>query len=140
MVNTGNSDIIEHTGIVQECDKKSVVVKILSLSPCSGCHAEGACTMSGMEEKKVVVQGSWNVTPGDNVTVLMKKSTGYAAVLLGYVLPLILLVSVLIIMTGSSVSELVAGLLSIAVLVPYYFIIWLIRKRINNKFTFTLKV
>ncbi len=140
MTERGNSGIIEHTGIVQECDNKSVVIKIQSLSPCSGCHAEGVCSMSGMEEKKVIVPGSWNVSPGDNVTVLMKKSTGYTAVLLGYVLPLVLLVSALIILTGMPVSELTAGLFSISVLIPYYFIIWLIRKRLTNKFTFSLKV
>jgi sigma-E factor negative regulatory protein RseC len=140
MSDKDNFGIIEHEGIVEECDNISAVIKIISLSPCSGCHAEGACTLSGIEEKRVVVPGSWNVNPGDNVTIIMKKSTGYAAVLLSYILPLLLLVSTLIILTGTGFSELASGLLSIAVLIPYYLIIWLIRDRITNKFTFSLKI
>ena len=42
--------------------------------------------------KIVEVQGSYNVSPGDNVTILMKKSIGYKALFLGYILPFILLV------------------------------------------------
>jgi hypothetical protein len=39
----------------------------------------------------------------------------------------------------SSVPEAAAGLGSIASLIPYYFMLWFFRKRINNKFTFTIK-
>jgi sigma-E factor negative regulatory protein RseC len=135
-----NSGTIEHEGIVQKSDNESVIIKILSVSSCAGCHAEGLCTLSGVGEKTVVVPGTYNVAPGDTVTVLMKKSTGYSAVLLSYLFPLILMISALIVLIESSVSELVAGLVSIGVLVPYYFILWLLRKRISNNFTFKLKV
>jgi sigma-E factor negative regulatory protein RseC len=140
MPGSDNIGIIEHEGIVQESDNGSVIIKISSVSSCSGCHAEGSCSLAGMEEKRVVIPGSYNVAPGDTVTVLMKKSTGYTAVLLSYVFPLILMVSVLVVLIESSVSELTAGLASIGVLLPYYFILWLLRKRISNNFTFTLKV
>lgn len=133
------SNIIGHDGIVQKFDSNSVTVKILSECACSGCHAEGACSLSGREEKIVEVSGVYNVSPGDNVTVLMEQSTGYAAVILGYVLPVILVISVLIILASLSDSELTAGIGSIAILIPYYFIIWLFRKRISKKFTFTIK-
>jgi sigma-E factor negative regulatory protein RseC len=130
---------IEHDGIVQKSDNKSVTVRISSASACSGCHAEGSCTLSGIEEKIIEVSGSYNVDPGDNVTVLMKQSMGYAALLLGYVFPMILVVALLIILVSSSVPELTAGLGSIAALVPYYLVLWFFRKRISKKFTFTIK-
>jgi Positive regulator of sigma E activity len=133
------SNTIGHDGIVQKSDNNSVTVKILSESACSGCHAEGVCSLSGKEEKIVVVSGVYNVSPGDNVTVLMEQSTGYAAVILGYVLPVILVISVLIILASLSDSELTAGIGSIAMLIPYYFILWLFRRRISKKFTFTIK-
>lgn len=130
---------IEHEGIVKSSDNKSVTVSIISSSACSGCHAEGMCSLSGKEEKIVEVPGIYSVSPGENVKVLMKQSSGFAAVLLGYVLPLVMVLAVLIILVSASVPELTAGIGSVAVLVPYYLILYLFRNRMNKKFTFTLK-
>jgi positive regulator of sigma E activity len=135
-----NSGNIEHDGIVKSSDKKSVTVTIFATSACSGCHAEGICSLSGREEKTVEIPGIYDVLPGDNVTILMKQSTGYSAVFLGYVLPLILVVALLIILASLSVSELAAGIGALSLLIPYYLTLYFFRNRINKKFTFTLKV
>jgi sigma-E factor negative regulatory protein RseC len=96
--------------------------------------------MAGKEEKIIEVTGRYDVRPGDRVTILMKQSMGYAALLLGYLLPLISVVTVLIILVAMEVPELPAGLLSLGILIPYYIILFFFRKRVNEKFTFTLKV
>jgi len=130
---------IEHEGIVKSSDNKSVTVSIISSSACSGCHAEGICSLSGKVEKIVEIPGIYSVAPGENVKILMKQSTGFTAVLFGYVMPLVLVLAALIILVSASVPELIAGVGSVAVLVPYYIILYLFRNRINKKFTFTLK-
>jgi sigma-E factor negative regulatory protein RseC len=139
MSSSDNSGTINHEGIVQKSDDKSVIVSISAASACSGCHAEGSCTLSGKEEKIIEVTGSYNVKPGDTVTIVMKQSMGFAALFLGYVLPLISVVAFLIIFISLNFTELVAGLASLAILIPYYIILFFFRKRINKKFTFTLK-
>ena len=140
MHNTGNSAIIDHEGIVRKVENNSVIVSIKSSSSCSGCHAEGSCNMSNHEEKVIDISGRYNVKPGDSVTVLMKQSMGYTALFLGYILPVILVLATLIIMISMDAGELAAGLISISILIPYYLILFLLKKRINEKFTFTLKV
>jgi len=139
MNKTGNSGIIEHVGIVQKSDKSSVTVKITSVSACSGCHAEGSCTLVGKKEKIIDISGIYNVVPGEAVIVLMKNSMGYAAVLLGYVIPVIFVVAIALILGSLSASELITGLGSLAVLVPYFLILWFFRKRVNTNFKFTIK-
>jgi sigma-E factor negative regulatory protein RseC len=129
---------IEHEGIVKSSDNKSVTVSIISSSACSGCHAEGICSLSGQEEKMVEIPGLYSVAPGDSVKVLMKQSSGFTAVLFGYVMPLVLVLTILIILVSASVPELPAGIVSVAVLFPYYLILYLLRNRINKRFTFTL--
>ncbi len=136
---SGNTGSIEHEGIVRSSDEESVTVSIISSSSCSGCHAEGICSLSGRKEKIVEIPGIYKVTPGESVRVLMEQSSGYTAVFLGYVLPLILVVAMLIILALLSVPELTAGIGSMAVLVPYYLFLYYFRKRINRKFTFTIK-
>jgi len=65
---------------------------------------------------------------------------GYIALFLGYIFPGIAVITVLITMISLKISELYAGLTSLAILVPYYIILYFIRERINKKFTFKLKV
>ena len=83
----GKTECIEHDGIVQDSGNGSVTVRISSASACSGCHAEGSCTMSGKEEKIIDVTGSYNVSPGDKVTVLLQQSAGFTALLHGLYYP-----------------------------------------------------
>ena len=139
MTKSANLGTIEHAGIVQKSDNKSVTVIISSESACSGCHAEGFCSLSGKEDKIIDIPGRYNVEPGQNVIVLMKKSMGYSAVMLGYVVPFMLVITMVIILGSMSLPELITGLGSIAVLVPYYLLLWLFRKRINKNFRFTIK-
>jgi positive regulator of sigma E activity len=140
MKNSDNSGTINHEGIVQKTGDKSVIVSISSASACSGCHAENSCTLSGKEEKMIEVPGSYGVKPGDKVTILMKQSMGFAALFFGYLLPLFSVLFMLILLISLQVPELAAGLISLAMLIPLYTILYFFRNRINEKFTFTLKV
>lgn len=139
MTMSGRFGNIEHEGVVQKSDNSSVTVRILSVTACSGCHAEGSCGMSGVKEKIVEVQGSYNVTPGDNVTVMMKRSMGYTALFLGYIIPLILLILALSILISLSLPEAAAGLGALCIPGIYYLILYFLRDRIGNKFFFTIK-
>jgi sigma-E factor negative regulatory protein RseC len=76
---------------------------------------------------------------GDHVEVLMEKSMGTKAVLLGYFFPFVLLLSTLIIALNIIDHEGFAGLISIAVLVPYYAILYLSRDKLKNKFRFRIR-
>lgn len=131
--------IIQHDGTVESIGINEVVVRITAVSACSGCHAEGACSIAGKEEKKLTIPGSYNLSPGDRVSVQMQQAMGYKAVILGYLIPFIILIASLIILIAASVDELAAGLISVSVLLPYYFIIYLLRNRINKSFTFKIK-
>jgi sigma-E factor negative regulatory protein RseC len=133
------NETIQHDGIVQKADSKSVYVKITSLHACSGCHAEGSCALTGKEEKIIEVQGNYGVNTGDIVTVMMAQSMGYAAVTLGYFIPFLIVILTLIILISFSVTELSAGLISLSVLAPYYTLMYIFRNKIDKKFTFTIK-
>ncbi|MCU0454734.1 MAG: SoxR reducing system RseC family protein [Bacteroidales bacterium] len=132
-------ETIEHDGIIQSSGSDHVTVRITSASACSGCQGEGSCSLSGKKEKLVDIAGSYQVNPGDRVKVLMKQSDGYAALLLGYVIPLILVVTSLVVLISLDVPELPAGLFSLAILAPWYGILRLLRHRIEKKINFSIK-
>jgi positive regulator of sigma E activity len=136
----GNTlETIQHDGIVQKVGNDSVVVAISASSACAGCHAEGLCNMTGKEEKIIDVHGKYNVVPGDTVTVLMQQSMGYKAIALSYLIPVLVVIFSLVVLVSLDIPELTAGLISIGVLLPYFLVLFLLRRRINRIFTFTLK-
>lgn len=140
MNTTGSRGTIDHEGIVQRNSGKSVTVSIMANSACSGCHTESSCMLSKSENKIIEVTGSYNFHPGDQVTILMEPSTGFAAIFYGYVLPVISVIVILILMISAGLPEVFSGLISLGILLPYYLILFLFRKRLNEKFTFKLKV
>ncbi|MBI9038681.1 MAG: SoxR reducing system RseC family protein [Bacteroidales bacterium] len=138
---TGTFDDIHHSGIISEIKKEKILVSIISHSACSSCKVKGMCNVSEMKEKIVEVnhQPGINYKIGEEVNVLMKKSLGSQAVFLAYVLPFLIMFIVLIILINLTGNEGFSGLISIAILVPYFYIIYLLRDRFKKKFVFIIQ-
>ena len=132
-------EVIQHDGIVKKVDTNTITVTLLTSCACSGCHAEALCNLSGKEYKSIEIKGNFNFSTGDRVTVLMKQSMGYRAVIIGYLIPLFLVVSGLSVMISLGIKELIAGLGSLAILIPYFMVLHLFRERINRSFTFSIR-
>lgn len=132
-------DFIEHDGKVIERTDNYVKVMIINASACASCHAKGACTMSDKKEKIIDIYGNYNVSAGDNVVVEMRKELGFPALMIGYVIPLIIVVLSLITMIALSVPEALSGLISLLLLIPYYIILHFCKSQIDKRFTFTIK-
>ncbi len=136
-----NNIMIEHQGVITNIADHKVSVMILQQSACSSCHAKGACMAADSKEKLVDIAdytGKYKVN--DLVTVVGQKSMGYKAVLWAFVVPIIILVSILVISISAwNFGEIEAALVSIASLVPYYAVLFLLRDKMANSFKFTIK-
>jgi len=135
------SGSIIHPGIIESIHGDKVSVRILAQSACSSCHAKGACTIADIEEKIIEADLDQSVSwkPGDHVMVRMEESLGQKAVLMGYGLPLVVLVGSIILFLSLLNHEGLAALLSILMLVPYYLILYLFRKRLQKEFRFRIE-
>lgn len=133
--------MIEHQGVITDIAGHKVSVTILQQSACSSCHARGACTAADSKEKMVDIAdytGKYKVN--DLVTVVGQKSMGYRAVLWAFVIPIIILVSILVVSVNAwGLGEIDAALAAIISLVPYYAILYLLRNRMAGSFKFTIK-
>lgn len=129
---------ISHDGVIASLSEDRVTVKITSYAACASCHAKGACNMAGGEEEKLlhipVSDPDFHI--GEKVRVFLARSLGFRALFLGYVLPFLLVLTVLLVMTAAGSKELVAGLASLAVLLPYYAGLKLMRGRVDRQFSF----
>jgi sigma-E factor negative regulatory protein RseC len=134
------SQAIEHKGFIERINGNAVYVKILSQPACEMCHARGACPASDMQHKEVEVRNTRDhFRVGEVVDVVMSSSQAYSALLIAYILPFLFVFIILLSTTISGISELRAGLISLAVLPLYYLIIFLFRNKIRKKFTFSIR-
>ena len=135
----GESDVIHHSGRIVDFTPEKISVEIISEAACASCHAAQFCGMSESKKKIIEVPAQLGFEPGEEVWVIMKRSMGTKAVTVGYVFPLIALVLVLLACLLAGLPELVAGITSIMAVGMYYFMIWLMRDKLRDTYTFYIK-
>ena len=134
------SEWIEHEGVVVSFSKDMAQVQLEQTSACAGCHAKGACGAS--EKRDHVVEALTNgshFTVGERVMVYGAKSIGFWSVVWAFAVPSALILFTLILSTLSGLSEVYGGLLGLAILIPYYIVIFLMRNRLKYKLRFYVR-
>lgn len=135
------AETIIHPGIIDRIAEGKVFVKILSASACSSCHAKSICSISEVEEKVIEAEHdpAGNYQPGEQVMVKMEESLGHKAVIMGYVLPLVVLLVSILVFLSLFHHEGLAALLSMLMLIPYYLVLYLFRNKLQKVFRFRIE-
>ncbi|MEE4116288.1 MAG: SoxR reducing system RseC family protein [Marinilabiliaceae bacterium] len=133
------TNTIEHSGIVQTIGDKYINVLIVSHPACAGCAASNICDVSGKNEKIIKAKRIDGVLVGEEVSVVMSQEQGFRALFIGYILPFIIVLVLLIFLTSLKLHEALAGLIALGSLIPYYLYIYLSREEIGKKFSFSIK-
>ncbi|WP_291528957.1 SoxR reducing system RseC family protein [Bacteroides sp. UBA939] len=135
------ADIIKHQGIVESINGSHITVRIVQSSACSTCSAKGHCSSADTKEKliDIVTVDASSYQPGDRVIVFGELSMGMMAVLWAFVVPFCILIISLFIFMAIWNDELSSALCSLALLIPYYYILWLNKTRMGKKFSFSIK-
>lgn len=134
-------DLLTQKGNIHKIDSRNYYISISAQSACSSCHSQGVCNVTEIKEKiiEVPLKPGENFKEGDVVEVLMKKSLGTKAVIIGYIIPFILLLISLLAALKIFDNDGIAGLISISVLVLYYLILYFMKDKINKTFTFSIR-
>ena len=131
---------VSHKGTIVEISDGNIKVEIINKSMCAACHAKGFCSAGDTKDKIIDVQ-YWNngeFDLGDEVEVTMKRSMGFKAVWISYVIPLAILMIFLLTLQGLGFGELHAGLAAAVAVCVYYLVVYLFRDKIADKFVFTI--
>ena len=133
---------ISHSGVVESISEGCVQVRILQTSACAACKVAGHCHASESKEKIVDVLNVGDTSRlkvGDSVVVSASRDVANRALLLGFGVPFLILVSVLIIMLQLVSDEGLAALAALSALLPYYGLLYLMRDRIQQKMAFSFE-
>jgi len=130
---------VSHTGIVNEINPKGIKVGIIVKSGCVSCQIKSACSMSEQKEKILDIEcNPFNFNVGQEVIVSLKATQGINALLLGYFLPFLVLMTTMFIASALTKNEGIVGIVSIGSIIPYYFVLYLFRYKIKKKFTYVV--
>lgn len=132
--------LIEHNGIIKNIQNKHIQVLILQQSACGECHAKSVCSVSDKTEKIIDVDYfNSDFKIGDKVTLFVSQSIGLNAVTFAFIIPFVLILTTLLVLKLLILNEVYAGLLSVSILIPYYFILSLFKNKLNSKLKFNIK-
>ena len=135
------SNKIKHSGVVENIVGDSVSVRIVQTSACAACKVASHCNAAESKEKLVDVRcaNSAAYKKGQQVVVTASTEVAARALLLGFGLPFVVLVSVLFIVLQVSGNEALAALSGLAALLPYYVALYLFRNRIREQLSFAIE-
>ena len=131
---------VSHTGIVEGIADGCVSVRILQTSACAACKVAGHCNAAEAKEKMVDVwcADAARYTVGQQVTVAASMAVARKALVLGFVMPFLLVVAVLVAVLYLTKNEGTAAMAALGSLIPYYLLLWLYRDRIQRDITFQI--
>ncbi len=132
---------IEHPGVVEDIRNKNVLVRINSRTACGDCKSKSYCGLQDVKDKIIEIEThkTGNYKIGQNVIVTLKQSLGYKAILIGYLVPLVILLFALITMLAVTGDEPLSALVAVLLMVPYYAMVYVKRHKLRRTFNFHIK-
>jgi len=131
------SNYIKHSGIIESIEGTHVRVRITQSSSCTSCKVASHCNASESKEKIIdVYDGTHEFTIGQAVIVNTSVNSAKLALTIGFIVPLLLLITIILSLKFLGIDDGIAAIGAIAYLVPYYIIIYIGRKKIDKRISF----
>ena len=144
--------MIKHDGIVIAVNSDgTVLVRIVQTSACAACKAKAMCASAESKEKEILAlflgeeakrqEGErQDIKLGDEVVVMVQQKMGWKAILLAYMLPFIVMMTVVAIGNGLlGIREEVIGTAALCAMGVYYIVLGFFKDKIQKDFSFTAR-
>lgn len=139
--------MIKHDGIVIAVNGDGTVrVRIVQTSACAACKAKAMCASAESKEKEILAlfvgeeAKRQDIKLGDEVVVMVQQKMGWKAILLAYMLPFIVMMTVVAIGNGLlGIREEVIGTAALCAMGVYYIVLGFFKDKIQKDFSFTAR-
>jgi len=131
--------VIRHKGVITGTDP--LKAEILTESACASCHARGYCSLSEKKRKEITrlkEPAGWEPYVGQEVYIEMRTRLGFKALWYGMAFPAIILGVAIALGVLCRFAELLQGVIAIMSVGIYYFVLYLLKDRVQNDFYFTV--
>lgn len=125
---------VQREGMVDRVTPNGIEVRITRPSACGGCDLSARCNASESRDMLVSVPaGGMTYNVGDRVMVVTSSSSVKKALLLGFTVPLLLmLVTIVFSRFVFATGEIMAAFYGLLVLIPYYIMLYLCRNIVGR--------
>lgn len=132
---------IKHLAEIIDIKGSVILANIQSQTSCASCHVQKQCAMSGCQNKIIEINTLYpqKYKIGDKITVVLDETLGWIAIFYSYILPLILVLITLFTTNTITNDEIASATYSLMILIPYYLLLSLFKRRISNKFKFKIE-
>lgn len=130
---------VEHSGVVIGIEGHFVNVALNEDVSCEGCKIKSICGRDA--DKRVLSIYCDNFTLfslGDHVNVLVSSAYTLRATLFLNIIPMVLMLGVILSSNFWTTSELYAALSALGVMVLYFFVLFLFRKRLERQIIYEI--
>lgn len=126
---------ITHSGKIKAIANKKVIVTFEQQEACQNCAIKSMCNLSSCENQIVEIKVD---NPDDfcleqEVELEISPQSGSFAIIMAYLLPLIIMMTTLKLTLHLINDETTAALSAIFILIPYYLLLYIFRKKIAGK-------
>ena len=137
---TMTDSVIKHSGVVLSIDGSVARIKILQTSACAACKAKDMCVSSESQEKIIDALMIEQLEVGEKAEVIVREQLAWKAILLGYILPFIVMIGVIITLDlCTPLDETIYGTIALCSIAVYYLVLRLFRNKIQKHFSFTAR-
>lgn len=134
-----SEEVLSHTGIIKdiknEDNHKKAIVEVPVSSACAHCKVSGSCSSSSTSERVLETILMSEATVGDRVRVEMAQKLSWMALLYSFAIPLVLIFGTFFGLLEVT-NEIVAAIGCIAILVPYYGLLRILKGKLEKTFLF----
>lgn len=131
---------IRQSATVMLVTPSEIEVEVCRPEACAACKAKSVCSEGGGEGKRMtLINDGQGYAIGEQITLVMRRSSGLKAVLIAYLVPVFLIVAALLIFQAMQVKDIIAAMATLGILGLYFLIVRLLRGRINRELTIEIE-
>lgn len=138
-----NPEPIRQSATVVRIDETEIEVEVCRPEACTACKARSVCSEGGASEgggrRMTLGNDGQGYAVGERVTLVMRRSAGFKAVIIAYFIPVCLIVAALLVFQQTEVRETVAGLITLGIVGIYYLVVRLFRKQLKGGMTLQIE-
>ena len=131
---------VRYHGVVKEVSDGHLQVGIVKSSACGGCTIKGHCNSAEAKERMVDVDdpSAYLYLEGQDVWIVGSSSIGWKALGYGILLPFAMVFVSLFVFSALLKNDLWAALCALAMLIPYYIIMYNSREKLKKQLSFAV--
>lgn len=137
---TRHKGTIRQSATVIRVDASEIEVEVCRPDACAACKAKSVCSEGGGQGKRMtLLNDGQGYRVGEQITLVMRRSSGLKAVAIAYLVPVFLIVAALLIFQATHLNETLSALLTLAILGLYFLVIRLLGGRIKRELTIEIE-